>query len=204
MHEDMRTLLNPYLDDELHGKRLMELELHLASCDACQNELKELRLVSNLLQNAPSPNFMPVERFVSNLSLRLPRRTSHNLSPKPSSSALWLIPAGLLGAWFFLQTAFSLTTVVSAANITGLLGQSAYWMGGGHQTIWFAAVTNLFGGLAGGLESALSLLNGLTVVGAKLMEWYLLQALIVLLYLGWLFFWWFRLRPQSIQIENVS
>ncbi len=70
MHEDMRALLNAYLDGELHGTRLLEMELHLASCEACRNELKELHLVSDLLQAAPTPEFMPAERFVSNLTLQ--------------------------------------------------------------------------------------------------------------------------------------
>ena len=55
MHEDMRALLNAYLDGELHGTRLREMELHLSGCEACRNELKELRLVSDLLQAAPDP-----------------------------------------------------------------------------------------------------------------------------------------------------
>ena len=50
MHEEMRTLLNAYLDGELHGRRLREMETHLAACADCRDELKELRLVSELLQ----------------------------------------------------------------------------------------------------------------------------------------------------------
>src|SRR5512135_364720 len=89
MHEEIRAMLNPYLDGELHGRRLLELEIHLASCKSCQDELKELRLVSNLLQSAPAPEFMPVERFVSNLNMRLPRKGSYDLSSKSRSLAWW-------------------------------------------------------------------------------------------------------------------
>ena len=55
MHEDMRALLNAYLDGELHGTRLQEMKLHLSACEACRNELKELRLVSDLLTGRPRP-----------------------------------------------------------------------------------------------------------------------------------------------------
>ena len=198
MHEDMRTLLNAYLDGEQHGTRLREMETHLAACESCRNELEELHLVSDLLRVAPTPEFMPVERFVSNLNLRLPRRTLRDLPRKSGSLVWWLIPAGLLGAWFFVQTVFSLTDMVAAMNTTGMLGQAANWLGGGQQMIWFAAMTGLFGGQAGGVQSTLSLLNGLNVIGANLLEGFLWQALIVLLYLGWLFIWLFRRRPQPV------
>ncbi len=76
MHEDMRKLLNAYLDGELHGRRLLEMQAHLASCEACQIELKELRLVSDLLQASSAPEALPAERFVSQLTLSLPRSAS--------------------------------------------------------------------------------------------------------------------------------
>ena len=42
MHKDMHPLLNAYLDGELQGTRLQEFKNHLASCEICQGELKEL------------------------------------------------------------------------------------------------------------------------------------------------------------------
>jgi len=204
MHEDMRALLNAYLDGELHGSRLRELELHLVTCNSCRSEIEELQLVSNLLKAAPSPEFMPVERFVSNLTLSLPRRPMRDLPPKPGSLAWWLIPAGLLAAWFFVQTVFSLSDVVAAAQTTGVLGRAVNGLGSGQVTIWFAAVTGLFGGQAGRMQSTLSLLNGLNVFGVNLLHGFLWQALIVLLYWVWLFVWWIRRRPQPMQMGNAS
>ena len=204
MHEDMRALLNPYLDNELHGKRLRDLELHLASCKACQDELKELRLVSDMLQAVPAPEFMPVERFVSTLNMRLPRRTVQDLPTNSSSLAWWLVPAGLLGAWFFTQTVFSLTNIITAAKTTGMFGHVVNHLVGGQQTLWFAAVTSLFGGHIGGGLTTLSVLNGLNVSGVKWMEGFLWQALIVLLYWGWLSILWLLRRPQSVIMENAS
>jgi anti-sigma factor RsiW len=204
MHEDMRALLNAYLDGELHGTRLLEVKLHLDSCESCRNELKELHLVSDLLKAAPTPEFMSAERFVSNLNLSLPRRTLRDLPTKPGSLAWWLIPAGLLGAWFFVQTVFTLTGMVTAAQTAGLLGQAASQLGGGQETVWFTAVISLFGAQAGGAQSTLSLLNQLNVTGANLLNGFLWQALIVLLYWVWLFVWWLRRRPQLMKIMNMS
>ena len=198
MHEDMRALLNAYLDGELHGNRLVEIKQHLVSCESCRNELKELRHISELLQAAPDPEFMPAQRFASNLMLRLPRRTMHDLPPKPGSVAWWLVPTGIIAAWFFVQTVFTLTGALTAAQVTGLLGS------GGQETVWFAAVTGLFGSQAGGAQPTLSLLNMLNVTGVNLLDGFLWQALIVLLYWGWLAVWWLRRRPRPMKMETAS
>jgi anti-sigma factor RsiW len=204
MHEDMRALLNAYMDGELNGACLLEIKLHLASCESCQNELKELRLVSDLLQAAPTPQFISAERFVSNLNLSLPRRTLRDKPPKPGSLAWWFVPAGLLGAWFFVQTLFILTNAVTAAQATGLLGQAATWLGGGQQTVWYAAINSFSGVNASGLRSTLSLLNGVDIFGVNLLTGFLWQALIVMLYWGWLSVWWLRRRPRPMKMENAA
>ena len=201
MHETLRALLNPYLDGELSRKRLQELELHLTTCESCQNELRQLKLVSELLKAAPGPEFMPAERFASNLTLNLPWRSLDDLPANPALLGWWLVPAGLLGAWFFIQTVFTLTGAVSVAQTTGLFGQALGWLGfGGQETVWFATVTSLFGGQAGGAQPTLSLLNTLNVFGVNLLDGFLWQALIVLLYWGWLAAWWLRRHPRSIKM----
>ena len=203
MHEDMRALLNAYLDGELRGTRLMEMKLHLAGCEACRNELKQLRLVSEMLHAAPEPEFIPAGRFVSNLLLSLPRRSMRDLPPKPGSLIWWLVPAGLLGAWFFIQTVFTLTGALTAAQMSGLLGQTARWLSGGQESVWFAAVTTLFGSQAGTSQPALSVLNTLSVTGVNLLNGFLWQALIVLLYWVWLSVWWLRRGPHPMKMANA-
>lgn len=202
MHEDLRTILNAYLDGELNGWRLRKMETHLATCAACRNELRELRLVSDLLQADPAPEFTPAGRFVSQLTLSLPRRTLRGVPPKPGSLAWWLVPAGLLGAWFFVQTVFTLTGVVTAANMTGLLGHAASWLGSGQESIWFSVATSLVGGPAVG-QPTLSLLNNVSVFGANLLSGFLWQAMIVLLYWAWLFLWWLRRGPQPLKLQKA-
>ncbi len=83
MCENMHALLNAYLDGELHGQRLLEVEKHLVSCAACRNDLQELRTVSDLLRAAPAPAFLPVERFVAQLILRLNAQDTALQLPDP-------------------------------------------------------------------------------------------------------------------------
>jgi Putative zinc-finger len=202
MHEELRQYLNTYLDGELHGIRLLEMQTHLASCASCRNELKELQRVSDLLQAAPAPEFRPVDRFVSNLTLSLPRRTMRERPPRSGSLIWWLVPAGLLGAWFFIRTAFAITDVVSAAGLTGLLGQANAWLnGGGQHSLWFMLMNWLSGGQTAVTgESTLNLLNTVNVFGANLFSGFLWQAFIVLLYWGWLATWWLKRRPRPMRI----
>jgi len=204
MHEEMHTLLNAYLDGELHDQRLRELQSHLVSCMDCQNELKELRLVSDLLQADSATECIPADRFVSQLALSLPRRSLPNLPPKPGSLAWWLVPAGLLGAWFFIQTVFTLTDMVTAANMTGLLGHAAAWLGSGQESIWFSTTTSLFGRQAAGAQPALSLLNDVNVFGVNLLSGFFWQAVIVMLYWAWLFIWWLRHGQQPMKMQKAS
>jgi anti-sigma factor RsiW len=204
MHEAMRKLLNAYLDGELHGKALREMELHLDVCVSCQKELEELRRVSELLRAAPVPEFIPADDFVSNLILRLPRNTQRDLPAKNRSWTWWLVPAGLLGVWFFTQTVFLLSSVLSVAQTTGLIGQAGNRLGGDQVTIWFAAVTGLFGGQASWAQPALSFLNEMSVSGTGLLEGFLWKALIVFLFWAWLIFWWFWHPPQPMELGSSS
>jgi predicted anti-sigma-YlaC factor YlaD len=199
MHEDILPLLNAYLDGELHGTRLLQVQNHLASCEACRNELKELRRVSDLLQAAPAPEFTPADRFVANLTLSLPRRPLASQPPKPGSLLWWLVPAGLLVAWFFVQTAFTLTNVVTAADAAGLLGNaSSFFSSGTDHTLWFNALTGLLGGQSTG--TSLSLLDQVSAFGTSLFTSFLVQAAIVLAYWAWLTVWWLRRRPRPMRI----
>ncbi len=203
MHEDLYPLLNAYLDGELHGTRLREMELHLSSCEICQGELNELRRISIFLQAAPAPQFTPAERFVSNLTLSLPRRLQQAQPLKPAS--LWLVPAGSLGLWFFLRTVFELSNLIYMANESGVLGHAFPWFSNGSQeTIWFALTTNLLGAhLTGNEHLALSLLNGINIFGSDLLWGLLWQAALIMFCLGWLAIWWMRRNPQFMKIENT-
>lgn len=46
-----KNLLSPYMDGELHGKQKAALEEHLASCEACREELEFLRTISETIRD---------------------------------------------------------------------------------------------------------------------------------------------------------
>jgi anti-sigma factor RsiW len=202
MHEEMRALLNAYMDGELQGRRLREIEAHLVTCAECKKELGELRLVSQKLQADTSVEAPSAERFISQLTLSLPRRFQPNPQPKSISPAWWLVPAGLLMGWVFIQTVYTLTDLVTAANLTGLLGSASGWLGSGQESAWLGAATTLFGGqiLA---QPAISLLNNVSVSVSNFFIGYIWQAVIVLLYWAWLGAWWLRHNRQPKNMEKA-
>jgi hypothetical protein len=101
-------------------------------------------------------------------------------------------------AWFFVRTVYALSSAISAAEITGLLGNGLIWLNGsGQEVAWFAALSSLFGGQT---SSTFTTLNQVNVLGADLLSGLLWQALIVLLYWGWLAAWWFSRRPRPMKV----
>ena len=196
MPEHISEWLGAYLDGELHGSRLQQVEQHLAECPDCLAELEEMQALSSLLhETAPAGDFLPTERFVANLTLNLPRQPERT---QPRNRAIeigwWLIPVGVLGTWVFIQITSALTDVALFVSDAGLLGSNLAWLRGNPpQMGWFAAVMNLFGnqvGLVG--QVALSGLNEAHLFLTKAAGSLLPQLILAVLYLGWLAAWWLR------------
>lgn len=193
MIEHVTDLLGAYLDGELHGLRLRQVEGHLVKCAACRKELAELKGLSTLLRETiPAEDFTPTDRFVANLALSLPRRPEAASNWKPLELIWWLVPAGVLGVWVFLQAVSSVSTLVSTANLTGLLGNAAAWLQGGpQQSLWFSAGMSLFGNqIQGTGRTTLDLLNRLSVFGSSIAMQLAIQGLIALVYWIWMGLWW--------------
>ena len=203
MHNQLFPLLNAYLDGELRGPRLRDMERHLADCAICQQELDDLRRVSDLVRAAPTPAFTPADRFASNLTLILPRRPQRNQPSSAPSAAWWLVPAGLLGLWVFLQTVSALTNFVYAAEASGMLAQVAPGLSVGQtQTAWFAATSNLFGvQMSASQQSTLFLMNQVNVFGVNFLQSLFWQAGLVALCIIWFLSWKIWGEPSPVQIE---
>jgi len=187
--------LNAYLDGELSAAQLRQVEKHLAECDECQAELEQMRNLSALLHETVSTeDFLSTERFVSNLTLNLPRRPEHSQPRKVLEIAWWLIPVGALGVWLFFQITFSLSSVVLNISETGLLGSGlSSLQANPSQTGWFSLTMDLFGGQLGFTgKLILSAFNELNLFFRDMTSRFILQALFATLYLGWLASWWWR------------
>ena len=196
MAKHITEWLNAYLDGELNKARTSQVEDHLAECAECNAELDELRGLSALLrETAPTGEFISTERFVSNLTLNLPRQPEHSQRRKILEVGWWLIPVGTLGIWLFLQVTFTLSALVLRASDAGLLGNT-FTMDSSNslETEWFASLTNWFGYQS---VSALSMFNNAELFIHYLIVPFILQAFLAVIYLIWLASWWLRQKKQS-------
>jgi len=195
MPEHITEWLGAYLDGELHGSRLQQVEQHLAECPDCLAELEGMQALSSLLhETAPAGDLLPTERFVTNLTLNLPRQPERSQPHKFLEIGWWLMPVGLLGTWLFIQISSALTDVALFVADAGLLGSNLAWLRGNPpQMEWFASALGLFGsqiGLTG--QVALSVLNEVHLFLTQAAGSLLPQLILAGLYLGWLAAWWLR------------
>ena len=201
MAEHITEWLGAYHDGELRGARLRQAEQHLMECAECRSELEATRGLSALLRETPPVGeFLPTERFVSNLTLNLPRRSEQNQPRKWIEIGWQLIPIGLLGAWLFIQIAFSLSDTARLVMDYGLFNGSLSLHENQPQMQWFAATMDLFGNEIGAPgRIVLSAVNDAQLFAAQITGRYVAQAFLAALYLGWLFSWWTRYSRQFSQ-----
>jgi len=207
MADHVTQWLGTYLDGELRGANLRQVESHLAECDQCQAELDGMLGLSTLLrETSPNGEFISTERFIANLTLNLPRQTEQPQTRKVLEIGWWLIPVAVLGAWAFLQVTSSLSSLVLTLSDAGLLGSNLSWLQGNPpQTEWFATAMDLFGSQIGFTGRAtLSVLNDTSLFIHNLTGAYIWQAILATLYLGWLASWWFFQHKQSPSAGTFS
>jgi predicted anti-sigma-YlaC factor YlaD len=195
MSKHVTELLNTYLDGELHGSQLHQVEDHLAECEACQAELKSLESLSSLLHEVPTPDFTPPERFAAQVSLRLPHSKPLTPGRKALEIGWWMIPVGLLAAWVFINTTFLVDDMLSVASNFGLLTGVSDWMafGTSNAANW-STTLGQFGVLRGNtLDFAVSTETFTRTSLPQL----ILHVSIALLYLSWIAIWWARHQRQE-------
>lgn len=192
--------LNAYHDGELQGNRLHQVEAHLVECELCRADLESLQGLSNVLHEIPTPEFTSVERFASQISLRLPHKQTAVSKRQILELGWWMIPVGLLGAWVFIATSNILGDILYEANNFGLLSSISNWLSlGSSNGVYLSATLGQAGVLSG---------NGLnwaeTTETLTRMSWpqISLQISIALLYLSWIAIWWARHQRQSQFLEG--
>ena len=195
MSNHVTEWLNAYLDGELKGMRLRQLEEHLAECEVCQAELESLNSLSALLQEVPTAEFTSHERFVSEVNLRLPQRREKAAQNKATEAGWWMIPIGLLLAWVFLSTSILLSNVVSVADTFGILDNTtAAWISGSSNTAEVTSTLGQFGVLSG---NSLQWAERSESFTRNALPQIIVQASIALLYLAWFAIWWARQTRQE-------
>jgi len=192
MSEHINKWINAYLDGELSGKRLAQVEIHLSECAECQVELASLQALSNALNDASLPKFLSAERFAANVALNLPRKQTKSLSRSALEITWWLMPVALTFAWLFIHTTLVLTNWVGAAGGLGLLNNptAAWLIPAAPQETLFTLVLGQFGMMN---SSGLELLDAFEAFADSIV-W---QVAIALLYVGWIATWWARQRRRG-------
>jgi hypothetical protein len=205
MNKHVTDLLGAYHDGELTGLRLQEVEAHLAQCETCQAELNELRALTALLQESPAPEAItPPERFVAQVGLRLPRRPEQPASRRALELGWRLVPAGLLGAGAFVQTAFILAGIVQWALRIGLGGEvTAQLFPSSQGGPWLSQLASLSGASLSEVASTmLQLLSGGGPLGWGVTLYVISLVVIGLLFWSWLASWWVRYGRRQLGVNN--
>lgn len=190
MSDHILELLGAYLDGELHGRQLHNVEEHLTACESCRAELASLQALSGILQEAPAVDFPSAERFASNVTLRLARRPVTPIQRKALEIGWWMVPVGLLVAWIFISTTSLVSNMVSAANEVGLLnGASAGLFTDAADETYWSGTLGQFGLLSGDSLQWAERTESFSRTAIPEIVW---QAAIALLYLCWIAIWWAR------------
>ena len=125
MSKHITAWLGAYYDGELEGRQLASVEEHLSHCASCQEELKGLNGLSSLLQSSPDPEgLLPIDQFISQVGLKMPRHPDQPIWQKVLSVGWRMTPVGLFGLWSFLQAVFLVTGVVFLAANLGFGGDT--------------------------------------------------------------------------------
>lgn len=106
--------IGAYLDGELDGSQLENVERHLGSCTECREELEALRKLTKLLQSVPAaqPERTP-ERFADLVKHRLPRIPARSSGSRLGGFAWRSVPFLLIGFWAFSQVVLLVSGFVS-------------------------------------------------------------------------------------------
>ena len=202
MSDHIIEWLNAYLDGELKGRKLHQVEEHLASCEACRSELDSLRGVTMALGSDPAPEFPSLDRFAAQVNLLLPQRRTASPEPERFEIGWWMIPVGLMAVWVFISTAVLLGNMVSWADGFGLLGDTASaWISAPSDTPVFTSTLSQIGALS---RNGLPWAERSETYARNLFPQIIWQVAVALLYMIWLALWWARhtRQPQVVLLER--
>lgn len=199
MPEHINQWLGAYLDNELKEEMQRKVKAHLANCSSCQAELEELKSLSKLLKATTSQKRLaPEAHFSTQVALKLPRRQIPPLAANAANIGWWMIPAGILSAWVFLQAMLAVSSLALAAGQFGLVSAPLAWLSGlSGQGLFTSAVLSLVDGRFGlATSSFLAFIGRGTGMMWSLFIPVLFQAALALLFASWLAVWWLRNFPK--------
>ena len=194
MSNHVSEWLNAYLDGELKGGTLHQVQGHLAECEACQADLESLQGLSALLQEIPAAEFTSNERFAAQVNLRLPNRRVITTRRRFLEVGWWMAPVGLLMIWIFISTTIFVSDMVSAADNFGLLDDASPLLVSDPSAGFWTSTLGQFGLLEGeGLQWA----ERIEIYTRNVLPQFVWQVSIAMLYLTWIAISWVRQRRQG-------
>ena len=114
MNEHVARWLEAYHDGELNSRRYQQAETHLSTCKTCRAELESIQVLSTLLAEAPKAStLISPEAFVTQVSLRLPRKPKQTNWQRVYRTSWRLAPIGILTTWAFLQAAIIVSGILN-------------------------------------------------------------------------------------------
>jgi len=190
MSNHVTEWLGAYLDGELKGRKHHQVEEHLVECESCRAELESFRGLAVLFHEVPAAEFTSNERFVSQVSLRLPQRQIRSTTNRAIEAGWWMIPIGLLTAWIFFSTAILISDIVSTADNFGLLDSASALLVAdpSDNAVWTARLGQV-GLLEGDSLQWAESTEGFT---RNVLPQFIWQVSIAVLYLAWIAIWWAR------------
>ena len=197
MAKHILNRIEAYLDGELRGRELEKVEAHLSECQLCAEEYASLESLSEMLTEAPLPEFHSPERFATEVMLHLPRKEITPMRSRVLNVGWWLAPIGLIVIWVFLSTTNLVSDTLLIANEFGLLNSTAtsFLSGASPDAVWSARLAQ-FGLLAGDNLQLVGTLESFTRTTLPKIIW---QVSIAILYLGWFAVWWARHEYQGFE-----
>ena len=197
MSDHVTEWLNAYFDGELTGRRLHQVEEHLAGCEVCQAELDLLASLSGFLHEVPVPEFTSPERFATQVNLLLPQKRTPPPQPQLFEVGWWMIPVGLLAAWVFISTAILFSNMLSVADDFGLLDNTtAAWISAPSETTAVTSTLGQFGMLGDGDLQWAETTESYT---RNVLPQFVWQVSVAVLYLTWFAVWWARHTRQMLR-----
>jgi anti-sigma factor RsiW len=180
MNSHITKWLAAYHDGELRGRRLAQVEAHLAECLDCQAELQQLQALSNLLGEAPeAPALTSPDRFAAQVGLRLSRRPRQKTERINRPGWVWtLLPIALVIGLALLKVVQLVSGSLTIAQMFGY-GEAAV----SQLTSTPAQPSGLFG------QISASLIDIGIPFSPQILIGLVLPAILAVAYMLWLIVW---------------
>jgi hypothetical protein len=199
MNEHVTPWLGAYHDGELKGHRLRQVEGHLSQCTACSAELDQLQMLRELLQENPiAEGLMPAERFVAQVGLRMVRRPEKPPWQRVLETGWRLAPAGLIGAWAFVQAVFIVAGIALIVLQVGV-GIDVLGLEGVPRDTWLTAGLGFLGAELS--DASWTVLHLLNTLGQGVVLYLIATIVIGLVYWSWLATLWARHQHQRHLVQ---